>query len=190
MNNEELTNQKKIRKPNRRRIITELLIYVIIILLCVFVIPEYFVQRTIVKGTSMESTLHNNENLLVDKLSYNFTNPDRFDIVVFYPNGEESSEYYVKRIIGLPGETIQIIDSNIYINGFILDEQYGKDPIIYSGIAKNPLTLSDDEYFVLGDNRLSSFDSRYSDIGPVSRDKIKGKVLLRILPFSKFGPVK
>ena len=187
MHSEESTNPNMIRKPDRRRIITEICIYVIIVLLCVFVIPKYILQRTIVKGTSMENTLHHNESLLVDKLSYYFSEPDRFDIIVFYPRKNNSKEYYVKRVIGLPGETIQIINSEIYINGELLEEDYGKNPILYSGIAKEPITLSANEYFVLGDNRLSSFDSRYSDIGLITREKIDGKVWLRIYPFTKFG---
>ena len=174
---------------SRRKIITEVLIYVIIILLCVFIIPRYVVQRTIVSGTSMENTLHNNDNLIVDKISLIFNDPSRFDVVVFYPYGDMSDEYYVKRVIGLPGETIQIIDDTIYINGSELAENYGKEPIVYSGTASEPLTLGPDEYFVMGDNRTASFDSRYREIGPITRDKISGKVLIRIYPFDDFGMI-
>ena len=183
MNNDEASDRVRLRRQSGRRIITKLCIYVIIVLLCVFVIPEYIIQRAVVKGTSMEDTLHNNESLLVDKLSYHFTDPERYDIIVFYPHGKKSGEYYVKRVIGLPGET------GIYINGSLINDNYGKAPITYPGIAKEPITLSEDEYFVLGDNRQSSFDSRYSNIGPVSRGNIAGEVRFRILPVNRFGPI-
>lgn len=176
---------------NKRTIIAEIFIYVIILLLCVFFVPKYVIQRTIVNGTSMENTLHNNDNLMVEKLSYRFSEPKRFDVIVFYPYGKQnSSEYFVKRIIGLPGETIQIINDDILINGEIIEENYGKDPIVYSGIATEPLQLDNDEYFVIGDNRNVSFDSRYPEIGPVTKDKIEGKVLLRIYPFNAISVIK
>ena len=174
-------------KQKYRKIITECLTYVIIIFLCVFIVPKYIVQRTIVKGTSMENTLHNGDNLLVEKVSYLFSDPERFDIVVFYPYGKDEEEYYVKRVIGLPGETIQIIGSDIFIDGEKLDENYGKEPITYAGIASSPYKLNDDEFFVIGDNRTASFDSRYVEIGPVTRDKLSGQVILRMYPFDDFG---
>jgi len=174
-------------KEKYRKIITECLTYVIIIFLCVFIVPKYIVQRTIVKGTSMENTLHNGDNLLVEKVSYLFSDPERFDIVVFYPYGKDEEEYYVKRVIGLPGETIQIIGSDIFIDGEKLDENYGKEPITYAGIASSPYKLNDNEFFVIGDNRTASFDSRYVEIGPVTREKLSGQVILRMYPFDDFG---
>lgn len=185
-NSSENNDDKPVRSV--RRIISELIIYVAIILICIFVVPRYIVQRTVVKGTSMTNTLHNGESLIVEKVSYHFSNPNRFDIIVFYPFGrDDPDDYYVKRVIGLPGETIQIKGADIYINDKKLDESYGKDPIIYSGIANEPLKLADDEYFVMGDNRTDSYDSRYAEIGPVTKDKIAGQVVLRIYPFDKFG---
>lgn len=103
---------------------------------------------------------------------------------------DESKEYYVKRIIGLPGETIQITGDNIYIDGELLEEDYGKMPITNSGIAEEPLKLADDEYFVLGDNRKVSLDSRYEEVGPVQKEAIAGKAVLRIWPFDSFGKIK
>ena len=179
---EELTRGQKIKAA-----LIELAIYACIVVVCIFIVPRYVIQRTIVDGTSMESTLQHKDNLLVEKVSYLFTNPDRFDVVVFYPNGREAEDYYIKRVIGLPGETIQIIGEDIYIDGKILEENYGKDPITYAGIAKEPLTLGDDEYFLVGDNRTVSEDSRYANIGPVEKEKIAGKAFVRIYPFSKFG---
>ncbi len=175
------------RKKKLRSFITEALIYIAIIIVCVTVVPRYVVQRTIVDGESMENTLLNEDNLLVEKVSYRFHDPERFDVIVFYPYGRDNSEYYIKRVIGLPGETVQIIGSKIYIDGKELKENYGKDPIDYAGIVEEPKTLGKDEFFVLGDNREVSQDSRYEDVGLVKRKNIEGKAILRIYPFSKFG---
>lgn len=177
-----LTKGQKIRNA-----LVELIIYGVIIVLCIVFVPRYVIQRTIVDGTSMESTLQDEDNLLVEKVSYHLSEPKRFDVIVFYPFGKENEAYYIKRVIGLPGETIQIVGDTIYINGEALEEDYGKDPMTKSGIAKEPLTLGEDEYFVLGDNRTVSEDSRYPEIGPVTKDKIAGRAVLRIYPFSKFG---
>jgi signal peptidase I len=137
----------------------------------------------------MENTLHDGEQLYVEKLSYRFDALKRFDIIVFYPYGRENEEYYVKRIIGLPGETVQIIGSDIYINGEVLEEHYGKDPIEDPGRAAEPIQLGGDEYFVLGDNRDISKDSRTEEVGNVKKENIGGRAIFRIKPLSKFGPI-
>ncbi|MCI8308179.1 MAG: signal peptidase I [Lachnospiraceae bacterium] len=173
----------------KRGIIRELLIYALIILVFVFLVPRYVFQMTIVDGESMTNTLQDKDRLFVDKISYRFSEPDRFDIIVFYPYGrDDTDDYYVKRIIGLPGETVQIKDSVIYINNEPLEENYRKEPYMaYNGIADDPLVLGEDEYFVLGDNRNGSTDSRDPDTGPVKRENIDGHVVLRVYPFSEFG---
>ena len=168
-------------------IVREGIIYLLLILLCVFVIPKYVVQRTVVSGASMENTLHDGESLLVEKVSYRFTDPERFDVVVFYPDEEEQTEYYVKRVIGLPGETVQITGDDIFINGELLEEDFGKQEMVYSGIAEEPLELGEDEYFLLGDNRYVSFDSRYEEVGAVHKEMIEGKAFVRIWPLNKLG---
>jgi signal peptidase I len=114
---------------------------------------------------------------------------DRFDIIVFYPYGRENEEYYVKRIIGLPGETVQIIGSDVYINGEVLEEHYGKDPIEDPGRAIEPITLGDDEFFVMGDNRSISKDSRTEEVGNVKKENIGGRAVFRIKPLSRFGTI-
>ncbi len=177
------------KKSKRISIILELLMYVVIIYACVYFIPTYVMQRTIVDGPSMENTLHDDESLLVDKIVYKLNGLKRFDIIVFYPYGREEKDYYVKRIIGLPGETVQIVGSDIYINDILLNEDYGKNPIDYQGLAAAPLTLGQDEFFVLGDNREVSKDSRYEEVGPVLRENIGGRSMLRIWPLNKFGLV-
>lgn len=183
------TENKLNNKRSLFSILFEVLIYGVVIYACVFLIPTYVIQRTIVDGPSMENTLHNGESLLVEKISYKFDGLSRFDIIVFYPYGRELEEYYVKRIIGLPGETIQIIGSDIYVNDKLLAESYGKDPITYAGLAEEPITLSEDEFFVLGDNREVSLDSRYEEVGVVSKANIGGRAIVRIWPLNKFGAI-
>ena len=158
--------------------------------MCVCVVPKYVLQRTIVDGTSMMNTLSDGDNLLVEKVTYRISDPKRFDVIVFYPHGRQSNDYYIKRVIGLPGETIQIKGDTIYINGKAIKENYGKDPMTESGIAEKPLKLANDEFFVLGDNREISDDSRYEDVGPVKRKNIAGRAILRISPLSEFGTFK
>ncbi|MBO5485464.1 MAG: signal peptidase I [Eubacterium sp.] len=189
--------QKKDKKEKKKRTplsyIIEGLIYLVLIFVCVYVVPNYVIQRTVVKGESMEDTLHDKESLLVDKISYRFHDPERYDIIVFYPRGRDVEEYYVKRIYGLPGETIQIKENDIYINGKKIDDPYAKDAMLSAGLAEEPYTLAEDEYFVLGDHRSVSLDSRTTPEmqpdgpGPVKFENIAGKVVLRIWPLSKFG---
>lgn len=182
--------EKESCKKQAGSFFSELIIYVLILVACVTVIPNFVLQRTIVSGHSMQNTLQDGDNLLVEKVSYHFTKPKRYDIVMFYPYGKDAEEYYVKRVIGLPGETIQIKGEDIYINGKVLEEHYGKNPIDYSGIAEKPLTLAEDEYFLMGDNREVSLDSRYEEVGPVNKNLISGKALIRIWPLSEFGSVE
>lgn len=174
-------------KNKIKSVVMEFIIYALVAVICLFVIPRYVIQRTIVSGSSMENTLESGDNLLVEKLSYHFGKPDRFDVVVFYPYGRENKEYYVKRVIGLPGETVQIKGADIYIDGEVLEEDYGKEPIVFSGIAKEPVQLEDDEYFLMGDNRAVSLDSRYKEVGPVHANLIAGRAVLRIWPLDKMG---
>lgn len=181
--------QEPVKKSNTKGFIYDLIFYAVLIFVCIYILPNFVIQRTIVDGASMETTLHDGEHLYVEKLSYRFDALDRYDIIVFYPYGRENEEYYVKRIIGLPGETVQIIGSDIYINGKILDEDYGKDPISDAGRAAELITLGEDEYFVLGDNRSISKDSRSEEVGNVQRENIGGSVIFRIKPLSRFGTV-
>lgn len=188
-NESDFQNVTEESKKKTLSYIKEAICYVILFVVCIFIIPRYVAQRTVVSGGSMNDTLYSKDNLIVEKLSYRFDNPSRYDIIIFYPF-EGDDEYYVKRVIGLPGETIQIKDGMVYINGELLGEKFGKDIILDPGIAKEPITLGEDEYFVLGDNRNNSRDSRESDIGVVNKKQIKGHVLLRIWPLKHFGTVK
>lgn len=161
-------------------------VYLLVVLLITYLIVNFVGQRTEVVGSSMENTLSNGDNLIVDKISYRFHEPERFDIIVF-PFRYAKNTYYIKRIIGMPGETVRI-DSNgvIYINDNELQEYYGKEIIENPGIAINEITLGKDEYFVLGDNRNNSTDSRDPSVGNIRKKEILGRSWLRIWPLNEF----
>ena len=166
-----------------------MLIYIGVVLGVTFLIITFVGQRTHVSGESMENTLDNGDQLIVDKITYRFQDPERFDIMVF-PFHYKENTYYIKRIIGLPGETVQIADGTIYINGEVLEESYGREVMQDPGIAAEPITLGEDEYFVLGDNRNQSSDSRDPSVGLIHRDEIIGRAWLRIWPLDSFGILK
>lgn len=165
------------------------IVYIIIIVALAWVIITFVGQRTQVSGHSMETTLSHGDQLIVDKISYRFRDPDRYDIVVF-PYKYEENTYYIKRIIGLPGETVQIIDGYVYIDGQQLDEHYGNEVMLDPGTAEEPITLGNDEYFVLGDNRNNSQDSRAANVGVIHRKDLLGRAWIRIWPLSEFGVIK
>ena len=159
------------------------ILYILAVLLGTYLLITFVGQRTSVSGSSMEPTLSNNDQLILDKISYRFSEPKRFDIIVF-PFQYKENTYYVKRVIGLPGETVQIdLEGNIYINGEILEEDYGKEKINFPGLAVEPITLGDDEYFVMGDNYNNSEDSRSAVVGNVKKTQIIGKVGIKYWPF-------
>ena len=161
-------------------------VYLLVVLLVTYLIVNYVGQRTQVVGSSMESTLSDGDNLIVDKITYRFQDPERFDIIVF-PFKYEKNTYYIKRIIGMPGEKIRIDSEGvIYVNGEVLNEHYGREVIADPGVAKGEITLGKDEYFVVGDNRNNSTDSSDPMVGNIHRDDILGRAWLRIWPLSKF----
>ena len=165
-------------------------IYLLLVFCAAYFIVTYVGQRTQVSGSSMETTLSDGDHLIVDKISYRFENPERFDIIVF-PFQYDTDTYYIKRIIGMPGETVQIDDSgNIYIDGELLEEAYGREVIQNPGRASDPILLGVDEYFVMGDNRNNSSDSRDPSVGNINRKDIIGRAFIRIWPSSKFGILK
>ena len=175
-----------------KKIFRELLgwiVYILIIVGLTYLIITFVGQRTMVSGSSMETTLSNGDQLIVDKISYRFTEPKRYDIVVF-PYQYEENTYYIKRIIGLPGETVQIADGYVYIDGERLDEHYGNAVMEEAGLAEEPIELGEDEYFVLGDNRNNSQDSRAANVGVIHRRDILGRAWLRIWPLDKFGMIR
>ncbi|MCM1134866.1 MAG: signal peptidase I [Clostridium sp.] len=166
--------KKRISKEMVREIFSTLFCCSVAVLIA-FVIVFTVGTRISVIGVSMEPALRSGQEVLINKLAYKLIAPKRGDVVAFLPNGNPNSHYYLKRVIGLPGEKIQIIGGYIYIDGELYAEDESYDKIADAGIAETEITLADDEYFVLGDNRNASEDSRSGNIGPVSRDTITGK---------------
>ncbi len=156
-----------------------LLICVAFAVVLALLITSYVVQHTQVDGTSMLYNFNNKDILIIDKLSYRFSKPKRFDVIIF---PTQRNVYYIKRIIGLPGEKISIkSDGSIYINGNVLDEDYGYETITNFG-TNTDMELGENEYYVLGDNRNHSEDSRYPKIGAINGNDITGKANIRIWP--------
>ena len=150
---------------------------------------HYIIVNANVPTGSMENTIQPGDRLIGFRLSYQKEGPKRGDIIIFnYPVDE--SETYIKRVIGLPGETVQIIDGYVYINGEKLDENYGAEVMNDAGRAAEPITLGDDEYFVLGDNRNRSDDSRYENVENLKREKIVGRAWVRIWPLDRICVVR
>lgn len=184
-----MSEEQQKQDPNKstKSTVLSYVIWVGAVVLLAWFLITFVAQRTDVNGTSMVPTLEDGDQLICDKISYRFHDPERFDIIIF-PYKYQKNTYFIKRVIGLPGETVRIdYDGNVYINGEILDEKYGLEKMTYPGIAEQEITLGDDEYFVLGDNRNVSEDSRYPDVGLIKREDIIGRAWLRIYPFSKFG---
>lgn len=155
--------------------------YLAVTVLSILFLIIFVIQRADVYGDSMEPALKDGDILLVDKLSYRFSDPKRFDVIVFsyrYQKGR----YYTKRIIGLPGETVQIKEGAVWINGEKLEKDVSSEPIKKPGRAEEIITLGEDEYFVLGDNRNDSSDSRDTDVGNIKRDDIIGRIWFKIWP--------
>lgn len=160
---------------------------VLVAILLAFVAVYFFGQIRTNIGQSMQTTLSDGDRILIDTFSYRIGSPKRNDLIAFKPNGSDTAHTYIKRVIGLPGETVQIKDGMIYINGQVYLEKADYPTITNAGLAAEEIELGVTEYFVLGDNRNNSEDSRYADVGLVDSDYIEGKVWLRIWPFSSFG---
>ena len=169
-----------------RRAIKWIVDIVVVISLAWFVAYGFGTQIK-VAGQSMAPLLQGEDVVLMDRLVYDFGKPERFDVVVFEREDHKSN---VKRVIGLPGEVVQIIDSIVHIDGKKLEAEEGLDTAVLPGLAENPVTLGEDEYFLLGDNREGSEDSRFANIGNVKRDQIQGKIWLRLMPLLDIGLIE
>ncbi len=160
------------------------------VILLAYILVVYTVEQTDVLGHSMEPVLTEGDTIIINKLAFRKDNPERYDLIVFRQGGEEHMYYDIKRVIGLPGETIRIADGEVYITSpdtreeVMLLEPYKVEPMLLSGFAAEPITLDEDEFFVLGDNRNNSEDSRFSTVGNVVKDDIVGMAWIRINPFS------
>lgn len=157
-----------------------------IAVILVLLIFNFVGQKTNVVGVSMEPTLYDGDQLMIDKLSYRFGEVERFDIVVF---PYEPKLFYIKRVIAMPGETVDIQDGQVLVDGNVIDDAYGFDIINQYG-NNLPLVVPEGEYFVMGDNRNKSADSRYMDVGTISKEEIIGKAIVRIWPLSSLGALK
>lgn len=139
-----------------------------------------FGARTNVIGNSMETELYSGQEILINRMVYTISSPKKGDVVAFQPNGNENSHYYIKRVVGIPGETLQIIDGYLYIDGKRCIEDPSFDKMADAGILENELKLGKEEYFVLGDNRNFSEDSRSGNVGVVKQSYMIGKVWFKL----------
>ena len=179
--------------PKRRSIARTVFSWSFQILLTImfaYVLVFFFGQTRTNVGQSMDTTLTGGDTVLINTIAYQLTGPSRGDIISFKPNGNNSSRSSIKRVIGLPGETIQIVDGMIQIDGKTFLEKRNFPVMSNPGMADEPITLSDTEYFVLGDNRNNSEDSRFADVGLVSNDMIEGKVWFVLSPGERRGFLK
>jgi len=175
------------KKPLVKKIVKEIIILgveVALVIALAYGIIQFAVEKSAMIGSSMEVTLSDGDDVIINKISYYFHDPQRFDVVVFKQSGKEHSYYNIKRIIGLPGEIVQIKDGQVYINNERLDEPVNVDVMEIGGLAEEPITLEENEYFVLGDNRNNSEDSRFANIGNIVLQDIVGKVWVKLEPFN------
>ena len=154
--------------------ITAWVIQIAAVVFMAYVCVSCFGVRTNVVGQAMAETLDNGDEVLINKFIYVIANPKADDVIVFLPNGNAKSHYYVRRVIGVPGDRVQIKDGAVYINGELHNERIEVASMEEVGIAGEEITLKEDEYFVLGDNRNNSEDSRYANIGNIKREHIIG----------------
>ncbi|MCR5624466.1 MAG: signal peptidase I [Lachnospiraceae bacterium] len=203
---EEITSKskrKKLKKGKEEGKSSVLITDIITLILCAVIAVAaawgfltFVASQTKVEGSSMQPTISDGDSVIVNKITYRFHDIKRYDIVVFSTGAlsnvdSGNAEYLIKRVIGLPGDKIQIKDGLVYINGEVLaDDTYGNEKIHDPGIAENEITLGEDMYFLLGDNRNMSTDSRNEYIGMVNEDKIVGKATTRIAPLKNFGKIK
>jgi signal peptidase I len=176
--------EKPKTKKKRVQEVILFLVEILLVIVAAYLIIAFGVERTTMIGESMEPTLSDQNKIIINKMAYRFTGPKRFDVVVFKPQGKEHSYYSIKRVIGLPGETIQILNGQVYINDELLEEKFVFPSIVNEGLAVEAITLDENEYFVLGDNRNNSEDSRYANVGNVTRQEIAGKAWIRLHPFN------
>ena len=194
------------KKKVNMSVVKEVCVWIIeiaITLLVAFTLVYFVGLRTSVVGQSMAETLNGGDEILVNRFIYKVTDPRPNDVIVFLPNGNEKSHYYIKRVIAVPGDTLQIKNGEVYVNGELFaedvdvaqmedaglaaEEKVDVSAIEEAGLASEELKLEDDEFFVLGDNRNNSEDSRYANIGNIKKEYIIGKVWFRVAPFKDFG---
>ncbi len=184
--------RKKERKINLS-VFQEMVIWIVEIAITIaiaIVFTYFFGVRSTVVGPSMSPQLEDGDEVLIYRFFYKFISPKAGDVIAFLPNGNTNTHYYLKRVIGVPGDTVQIRGGSIYVNGEELIEEIETSRIEDAGIAENEITLSEDEYFVLGDNRGNSEDSRFANIGNIRESYIIGKAWFVLSPREKLGFIK
>ena len=169
--------------------IIKAIVDIVVIVCAAFLMINFFFDNTSITGHSMNNTLKNDDVMLVNKVAFKYRDPKRYDVIIFKPNIGNVSDYYTKRIIGLPGETVQIVDGKVYIDGDVLKDDVIDEVIYNAGNAAKPIKLGYNEYFVLGDNRNNSDDSRFSNVGFVKYEDIVGMPWFVVYPFSSFGTI-
>lgn len=165
-------------------------IAILIVVILAYSIVHFGVQSVTMIGQSMNPTLNNKDVTLINKRAYTFAEPKRYDIIAFKLKEDTDGYFNIKRIIGLPGETIQIKNGKLFINGEILTDLPFDDLIMTEGLALEEMVLGEEEYFLMGDNCNNSEDSRYANIGNISEKEISGKVFFRIAPRTNFGTLE
>ena len=180
----------KKNKKSIPRVVFAWTFQILIVIMFAYVIVYFFGQSRTNVGQSMDVTLSGGDTVLINVMAYQLGGPKRGDVISFKPGGSESSHSSIKRVIGLPGETVQIKEGMIYIDGKVYLEQKNYPAITNPGMASEPITLGGNEYFVLGDNRNNSEDSRFADIGPVASEYIEGKVWFVLSPAKHRGFLK
>lgn len=172
------------------KVVLDYVIYLAVVVVCCLLFIRFVAVRSVVDGDSMNPTVLDRDNLIVEKVSYYFRAPDRFDVIVFELK-DQPGVHYIKRIIGLPGDTVQVIDGYVYINGEKLDSDvYGKEVMKEAYTAAKPVVLGTDQYFVLGDNRNHSKDSRSAELGPIDRKQFLGRAWIRFWPIWKAKAIR
>lgn len=177
--------QRRYQENTKLLSVCKWIVDILIIILLGYTLTIFLSERTMISGNSMQPVIENEDTVLINRLAYSFVGPDRYDIVAFHISDVETSKIYIKRVIGLPGETVQIYGGKVYINGEVLSDDVSQEDILTAGLAAQELTLGEKEYFVLGDNRNNSEDSRFANVGVVNEEDIIGSVWFILNPVKR-----